>query len=141
MCIYACIRFKSKIIITKSNVLAINELLFLLLWRNLVFPRLRMLLYFISVGCVCCALLFLMSLSALLEGSFHAFNFPFYILYNSMKWSARIFCASFSSNCMRIKRSIFLWFSVKRKTIYIMIIRNWFQDFYFGTQRPISISL
>lgn len=38
--------------------------------RNLVFPRLKMMLYFISIGCLLCALLFLMSLSALLEGSY-----------------------------------------------------------------------
>ncbi|XP_031624857.1 gustatory and odorant receptor 22-like [Contarinia nasturtii] len=69
--------------------------------RNLVFPRLKMLLYFISIGCVLCALLFLMSLSALLEGFLLWHTSAYFHIITMINMN----CALWYINCRGIKEA------------------------------------
>jgi gustatory receptor len=60
--------------------------------ENLTFPRLKILIVVISIGCLLCAVLFILSLSYLLEG------FPL--------WHTSAYCEFFSCSLMIAKRSL-----------------------------------
>lgn len=49
--------------------------------RSLTFPKLKILIVIISTGCLLCAVLFLLSLTALLEGILSYFIFFFYLIH------------------------------------------------------------